>query len=121
MILYKRYTIHAARKLEKLADGHPCRELHGHTFYITLTVKGKLDPSNDFVIDYFEMDTIFKKNIMDIADHKYLNDILDSNNPSNELFAIWIWENLVAELPGLHKVEVGESDTTGVIYMGKDE
>ena len=121
MILYKRYTMHAARRLEKLPESHPCSELHGHTFYITLTVKGNLNPSNDFVIDYFDMDTIFKVHIMDKADHKYLNDILDSNNPSNELLAVWIWDNLIKELPGLHKVEVGESDITGVIYMGKDE
>ena len=120
MILYKRYTIHAARRLEKLSDMHPCKQLHGHTFYITLTVKGNLNPLNDFVIDYFDMDTIFKKNIMDIVDHKYLNDVLGTNNPSNELFAVWIWDNLTDKLPGLHKIEVGESDTTGVIYMGKD-
>ena len=85
MILYKRYAIHAARRLERLAKGHPCRELHGHTFYITLTVKGDIDPSNDFVIDYFDMDTIFEEHIMPKVDHKYLNEVLDCNNPSNAL------------------------------------
>ena len=121
MLLYKRYTIHAARRLERLAKGHPCRELHGHTFYITLTVKGHRNPSNDFVIDYFDMDTIFEEHIMPKVDHKYLNEVLDCNNPSNELLAIWIWENLETKLPGLYKVEVGESDITGIIYMGDDE
>ena len=112
--------LHAARRLEKLNKEHPCRELHGHTFYITLTVKSPLSPANDFVIDYFELDKVFNQLIMTKADHKYLNDVMDTNNPSNELFAIWIWNRLYSSLPGLYKVEVGESDSTGVIYMGDE-
>ena len=36
--LKRKYEFHAARKLTALQENHPCGELHGHTF--TITIKG---------------------------------------------------------------------------------
>ena len=36
--LKRKYEFHAARKLTALRDNHPCGELHGHTFTVTIKV-----------------------------------------------------------------------------------
>ena len=56
MILTRKYTFQAARKLTKVNEDHICANLHGHTFQVTIKIEGSLDPKNDFVIDFFDID-----------------------------------------------------------------
>jgi len=118
MILTRKYTFQAARKLTKIDPNHICANLHGHTFMITIKIEGKLKPENDFVIDFFELDKIFNKSIFSILDHKCLNDIEGLSSPTTENLSIWIWKNLIIELPGLKQVSVFENDQYGCTYTG---
>ena len=51
-------------------------------------------------------------------DHNYLNEIPGLENPTSEEIARWIWQRLKPSLPGLSKVVVRETCTSGCIYEG---
>ena len=55
MILSRKYSFQAARKLTKINPDHICANLHGHTFQITIKIEGNLNPENDFVIDFYDL------------------------------------------------------------------
>jgi 6-pyruvoyltetrahydropterin/6-carboxytetrahydropterin synthase len=40
-------------------------------------------------------------------------------NPTSELLAQWIWQRLLPALPGLSKIVVMETPTSGCIYCGE--
>ena len=118
MILTRKYTFQAARKLTKIDPEHICANLHGHTFYVTIKIEGKLNPENDFVLDFFDIDEIFNKSIFNKLDHKYLNDLKGLGSPTTENIAIWIWNKLINPLNQLIEVSVFENDLYGCTYKG---
>ena len=52
-------------------------------------------------------------------DHRYLNDIPGLENPTSEVLVRWIWDRLQPVLPGLSRLEVSETCTSGCIYSGE--
>ena len=119
MNVYKTFSIEAARSLPNLADGHPCKNVHGHSFKITNTENGLVDSNSGFVMDFEDIDTAFKP-IQNQIDHAYLNDIAGLDNPSSENLCIWIWGKLQASLPELSQIEIKETNYTGCIYRGEE-
>ena len=84
MEVFRRFRFHAARHLPNLDDSHMCKQIHGHTFNLTVYVKGSINPTTGFVIDFLTIDKIVKSNIIDVIDHKLLNDIEGLENPTSE-------------------------------------
>ena len=118
MILTRKYTFQAARKLTKINPDHICANLHGHTFQVTIKIEGQLNKENDFVMDFFDIDKIFNRSVFDRLDHKCLNEIDGLENPTSENIACWIWQRLKPKLPELFSIEVKETCTSGCIYTG---
>ena len=118
MILKRKYTFQAARKLTKINPEHICANLHGHTFHVTIKIEGSINNENDFVMDFFDIDKIFNKSIFEKIDHQYLNDIKGLSSPTTENLAIWIWGYLIQDLPLLKEVSVFENDFYGCTYKG---
>ncbi|OUW11106.1 MAG: 6-carboxytetrahydropterin synthase QueD [Candidatus Pelagibacter sp. TMED166] len=118
MILVRKYSFQAARKLTKIAPDHICANLHGHTFHITIRIEGPINKKNDFVMDFYDIDKIFNKSVFNLLDHKYLNDIKGLESPTTENLAKWIWNKLVKKLPILKEVNVFENDVYGCVYKG---
>jgi len=85
------FTFDAAHQL----PWHPgkCRQLHGHTYRLEVSVEGPLDPRG-IVCDFADLDALVRREIIDRFDHCYLNDLLD--NPTAELIAADIWKRLEA-------------------------
>ena len=73
--LKRKYEFHAARKLTALQENHPCGELHGHTFTITIKVSGNQLASEGWIMDFNDIDKLFKEKVYKTLDHKYLNDM----------------------------------------------
>jgi len=117
MDVTKTFSIEAARSLPNLPEGHPCKNIHGHSFKITITVSGNVDPHSGFVMDFGDIDAACKP-ILSQLDHTYLNDIAGLENPSSEYLCMWIWERLKPTLIGLSQIEINETDSTGCIYKG---
>jgi len=118
MILVRKYTFQAARKLTKIDPAHICANLHGHTFHVTIKIEGDLNSENDFVIDFFDIDSIFNELIYNALDHRYLNEIKGLESPTTENLAKWIWSTLIKGLDMLTEVRVFENDIYGCVYKG---
>jgi 6-pyruvoyltetrahydropterin/6-carboxytetrahydropterin synthase len=97
-----------------------CRNLHGHTWQVAVTVGGLTTNEIGVMADFVEM----KKHLSSILqslDHSCLNDLefFKVNNPTAENLARFIYEEykrLIAPLK-LVKVQVWESDRADVVYF----
>ena len=118
MEVYKIFSIEAARSLPNLPDGHPCKNIHGHSFKIIITIGAEVQKKSGFVMDFGDIDLIFEP-IKVVIDHSYLNEIEGLENPSSENLCKWIWKRLSPRLPILKKIEIKETDFTGCIYKGE--
>ena len=54
--------------------------------------------------------------MVELVDHKFLNDIDGLDNPTCELLAKWLWEKIKPLVTGLTRIELHETPTSGVIY-----
>ena len=80
------FTFEAAHRLA----WHPgkCRNLHGHSYRLDVTVSGPLD-GNGVVMDFDLLTAIVEREVIERWDHTDLNTVLD--NPTAELLAHRAW------------------------------
>lgn len=109
------FTVAASRQLTGVPPEHSCARLHGHTFLIRLTVRGPIDPTTGFVVDFAEFHRAWAP-LHEQLDHHYLNGVPGLENPTSERLAQWIWRALRPALPGLVLVEIRETGNAGVAY-----
>jgi 6-pyruvoyltetrahydropterin/6-carboxytetrahydropterin synthase len=119
MDIFKSFTLEAAHRLPNVPEGHKCARLHGHSFRVELHVSGELDPHTGWVMDFADLKAIFQP-LYRRLDHHYLNEIEGLENPTSERLAVWIWERLKPDLPGLSEVVVHETCTAGSRYRGPE-
>ena len=117
MIVYREYYINSARFLPRLPKEHICSNLHGHTYYIKVSIRGPINQETGFVIDAFDIDRYFNE-VHKKIDHKLLNEIKGLENPTSENICVYVWDNLIKNIPNLYSVEIKENDITGFIYKG---
>jgi 6-pyruvoyltetrahydropterin/6-carboxytetrahydropterin synthase len=120
MEIFKEFTFEAAHRLPHVPKGHKCGRLHGHSFRAEIHVSGPLDPQLGWVQDFADIKEAFKP-FLDQLDHNYLNEIPGLENPTSEVIARWIWDAMVNRLPGLCRVTVRETCTSGAVYEGESE
>lgn len=118
MEIYKEFGFDAAHYLPHVPDGHKCKNMHGHTYRLRVFIKGTPGSDTGWIIDFKELkDTV--KPLIDVLDHTLLNEVPGLENPTAENIAVWIWNRLHPELPGMSRIELKETPTTGVIYAGE--
>jgi 6-pyruvoyltetrahydropterin/6-carboxytetrahydropterin synthase len=115
--LFKRFRFEAAHLLPNVPEGHKCARLHGHSYGVTVHLTGPVDPELGWVIDFAELGDAFRP-LLDRLDHNYLNDVPGLENPTSENLAIWIWDRLAPELPGLQRIVIEETCESGCAYEG---
>lgn len=120
MEIFKEFTFEAAHRLPNVPEDHKCARLHGHSFRVKVCVSGPVDPHGGWVMDFAELKRAFRP-LHDVLDHRYLNEIEGLENPTSESLARWVWARLRPALPGLTKVAVRETCTSGCVYRGEDE
>ena len=118
MEIFKSFTLEAAHHLPNVPPEHKCRRVHGHSFRIEIHVSGPVDAHSGWVQDFAELTRAFKP-LYDALDHHYLNEIPGLENPTSENLARWIWRELQPRLPGLCKIVVHETCTSGCVYVGE--
>lgn len=117
MEIYKTFTFEAAHFLPNVPDGHQCKNLHGHSYKLTVYVEGEVSQAMGWVVDFDEISSAVKP-LLKQVDHSCLNDIEGLGNPTSENLALWFSENLVA-LQGLSKIEINETEKSGCILKIK--
>lgn len=103
--LFKDFTFEAAHHLPHVPKGHKCGRLHGHSFMVRLEITGEVDPHTGWIMDFAELKAAFKPTY-DRLDHYYLNDIPGLENPTSEVLAKWIWDQMKPLVPLLSAVMV---------------
>ena len=119
MEVFRSFRFHAARYLPKLDDSHICKKMHGHTFNLTIHVKGKINNKDGFIIDFFDIDKIVNQYVISKIDHKILNEIPQLENPTSEYLCQWAWNQLHNKITGLFKIVLSEDHGTGIVYKGE--
>lgn len=117
--IFREYRFEAAHRLPRLAEGHKCGRLHGHSFVVQLHVRGPLDPAKGWLVDYYEVDRAWAP-CHERLDHHYLNEVEGLENPTSEMIARWIWDRVRPALPQLARVLVKETCDAGCVYVGSE-
>ena len=118
--IFKEFTFEAAHRLPFVPEGHKCFRLHGHSFRVEIHVTGDVDPATGWIMDFGDIKDAFKP-LHRQLDHNYLNEIPGLENPTSENLAAWIWDRLRPQLPGLARILVRETCTSGCVYEGDSE
>lgn len=116
--LVKEFRFEAAHFLPNVPAGHKCRRIHGHSFRGELAVRGTIDPAIGWLIDYADLRVLLDP-IVARLDHDFLNEIEGLENPTSELIAVWIWNQLAPDLPILHRISIEETCTSRCHYFGE--
>jgi 6-pyruvoyltetrahydropterin/6-carboxytetrahydropterin synthase len=120
MWIHTTFQFEAAHRLPNVAPDHKCARLHGHSFRATVWVRGDVGAESGWVMDFADVKAAFAP-LHDQLDHHYLNEVVGLENPTSEVLAVWIWERLAPTLPGLARVDVDETCTSGCRYDGPDQ
>lgn len=120
MEIYKEFVFEAAHRLPNVPVGHRCARLHGHSWKVSVFVRGTPGAHSGWVMDYGEIRRAFEPLYAQL-DHNYLNEIAGLENPTSEVLAKWIWQRMKPVLPALSRVMINETCSTGCIYQGEEE
>lgn len=110
------FRYEAAHRLPLVPEGHQCGRMHGHSYKLTVTVRGPVG-LDGFVIDFADVKQEVKPVVAEL-DHRVLNDIAGLDNPTVENQLIWFWDRF-AGVPYLHELRLNETATSSAAYRGK--
>jgi 6-pyruvoyltetrahydropterin/6-carboxytetrahydropterin synthase len=115
--LVHEFRFEAAHRLPRVAEGHKCARLHGHSFKVEIAVSGLVNPDTGWFIDYGELFRLWEP-LHAVLDHHYLNEVPGLENPTSEVLAKWIWDRLKPDLPALQQVTLFETCDARCEYTG---
>jgi 6-pyruvoyltetrahydropterin/6-carboxytetrahydropterin synthase len=118
MEIYKEFSFEAAHFLPAVPPGHKCKQVHGHSYWFRVYLKGKPGTDSGWIMDFKVIKNIVSP-IIEQLDHKMLNEIPGLENPTAENITVWLWEKLEPYLENLNRIELKETATSGVIYHGE--
>ena len=103
-----------------LRDYHgKCEALHGHNYKVFVHVRGAELNEGGMLLDFTQLKAALKK-VLDGLDHTNLNDNpFFDQNPSAERIALYICQNVQAELGAavrIYSVDVFETDKNRATY-----
>ena len=116
--LNRDYAFEAAHRLPKVAPGHPCARMHGHSFRFEVVVSGEIDPDKGWLLDFDQISSVVEPLVRGELDHRSLNDVPGLENPTSEMLCAWLWTRLSPLLPGFSAITVHETCTARCTYRG---
>ena len=81
------------------------RRLHGHSFQVEASVRGPLDPTQDWVVDLGALDEALRAHASTLH-HRHLNETPGLETPTLERLCLFFAERLATDFPGLSRVVV---------------
>ena len=101
--LTQQFTFDAAHRLD--AGAHENRRMHGHSFYVEVTLRGEPDPASGFLRDFGEVDAALRT-VRDMLDHRLLNEVDGLGAPTLENLAHFIYTRAKAKLSDVARVKI---------------
>jgi len=97
------FTFDAAHHLGAGAPEN--RRLHGHSFYVEVTLRGEPDARTGFLRDFGEVEAAVKA-VREVLDHRLLNEVEGLQTPTLENLARFIFVQAKAKMPELARVKI---------------
>ncbi|MBX9269321.1 6-pyruvoyl trahydropterin synthase family protein [Chromobacterium violaceum] len=104
-------SFEAAHHLPHVPPGHKCGRLHGHGFGVRIVADAAQCGQRELARAWAPLHRRLN--------HHYLNDIAGLDNPTSEVLAQWLHQQLSDAVPGLAWVEVRETHSAGSQFDGK--
>ncbi len=101
------FMFDSAQSLPRLPQGHPCRNLHGHSYHMEAASEN-LDALQPHLAELHE-----------VLDHRYLNDIEGLDHATCEQIALWVWDWLTQRAARPTVVMVQETPSARCHYHGE--
>jgi 6-pyruvoyltetrahydropterin/6-carboxytetrahydropterin synthase len=95
VLVSKEFTFDAAHHLH--AYEGKCKNLHGHTYIVIFGISALPDQTG-ITVDFGTIKSIWKDEIEDYLDHRYLNETLPPMNTTAENMVVWLYEQMEAAL-----------------------
>jgi 6-pyruvoyltetrahydropterin/6-carboxytetrahydropterin synthase len=114
MKISQAFRFEAAHRLPNVPEVHRCRRMHGHSYRVEVHLNGSVDPHTGFVVDFFAIEAAFAP-LLEVLDHRCLNEVQGLQNPTAENIAIWIWDRIKPRVGTLAAVRVYETTELGRI------
>lgn len=114
----KDFCFEAAHTLPSLPDDHKCRQMHGHSFKVEISIEGEVDERIGWVYDHKRISQAMEP-LLSRLDHAYLNDVPGLESPTIERLAAWFWRKLEVDLPGLAEIVIYETPTARCSFRGE--
>jgi len=100
----QQFTFDAAHYLgDAPADSN--RRIHGHSFYVDVTLRGDPDPVKGWLRDFGEVNAVLNE-IRTSLDHRLLNDLPHLGPPTVENLARYIFREAKRRLPEVSRVRL---------------
>ena len=112
--IWKEFHFDAAHWLPRVPAGYKCGRMHGHTYGVRVWLHGPIN-GQGMIVDYAAIGKRVSA-VLSLIDHRILNEIPGLGNPTTEILASWLFEQIKQDLPELFRIEVAESATTGCVY-----
>lgn len=112
MRVTKTFSFEAAHRLVDYKG--KCERLHGHSYRLAVTVDAPVRPDG-IAVDFTDLNRAVRTRIVDVLDHRYLNDYIPKSTAENT--AVWIWDRLKG-LP-LAEITLWETASSSVTYRGE--
>lgn len=115
--LEKTVVFEAAHRLPLMPDEHPCRRVHGHTYRLTVTIRGEVQKDTGIIYDFAHIEEAMRIGAVDECDHHYLNESYP--NPTGEVMVIWMRKAIQTRLPNglrLVRLRLQEGDHNAIIW-----
>ncbi len=113
----KEYRFEAAHRLPRVAEGHKCARIHGHSYKVEIEVEGPVDPDTGWLIDFGVIDDAWAP-LFARFDHHNLNEVPGLENSTCENIAIYVWRELRPQIKALSAVTVWETYDSKCTYRG---
>jgi len=99
----QQFTFDAAHHLGAGADEN--RRLHGHSFYVEVTLTGEPQAKTGFLRDFGEVEAALKS-LRELLDHRLLNEVEGLGEPTLENLARFIYARAKNRLPEVTRVKI---------------
>lgn len=107
----KDFSFSAAHQLSKVHHGHKCKNLHGHNYRVRIECSDENLDHRDMVLDFDDIKNVVRP-LIDMLDHKNINDIVDYDNTTSEWLCLWFLRQIDGKIP-VSAVEVWETESCG--------
>jgi 6-pyruvoyltetrahydropterin/6-carboxytetrahydropterin synthase len=102
----------------------PCARVHGHNYYLEVTVAGVPDTDTGMAVDLGALDQTVSRSLLDQVDHHRLEEapVLAGVITTGESLARAFWRTLQPQLPAgqLQRVVVQETAKNRFEYRGEE-